>query len=164
MKVAFDRIKEEFQEHLDTINMNTNEISANYEYIFQLEARIDKLNEKLDEVLMHINTSKGPCLNKASFSNVVLSPREQEIMLLLYARNGDLIEAKEIAKLLGLTEDKVDKHITSLGQKGIPVEKRYSDGRIYLILDYEFRNLQAKENVIKINESIVREMHNSKII
>ena len=39
------RIKEEFDEHLGSINENTNEIQANYEYLCNTDSKIDKLNE-----------------------------------------------------------------------------------------------------------------------
>ncbi|MBN2422346.1 HTH domain-containing protein [Candidatus Woesearchaeota archaeon] len=164
LKTSFDRIKDEFQDHLDSINENTNEISANYEYLLQLDNKIEKLNEKLDEVMMFISQLQGKSINKEIFKNIILNSREQEIFLLLYARNGDLIDAKEIAKLIGLTEEKVRKYISNLNMKGIPIIKKYMDSMIYYILDYDFRNLQAKENIIKLNESIARDLHNKKVI
>jgi DNA-binding CsgD family transcriptional regulator len=164
LKNSFTKIKEEFNDHLDAINENTNEISANYEYILQIENKIEKLNEKLDEVCMFISQFQGKSLNKELFKDIDLTSREQEIFLLLYARNGDLIDAKEMAKLLGLTEEKIKTYISNLSLKGIPIIKKYLDGIIYYILDYDFRNLQAKENIIKIDESLARSLHNRKIL
>ena len=37
LKKAFNKIKEEFEEHLGSINENTNEIQANYEYAKSLK-------------------------------------------------------------------------------------------------------------------------------
>ena len=164
LKSSFNRIKEEFQDHLDAINENTNEISANYEYLLEIEKKIEKVNEKLDEVMMFISQMQGKSINKEIFRNVTLNSHEQEIFLLLYARNGDLIDSKEIAKLLGFTEEKVTRYISNIIMKGIPIIKKYIDSRVYYILDYDFRNLQAKENLIKVNESISRELYSRKVI
>ena len=164
LRLSFDTIKQEFNDHLDAINENTNEISANYEYILQLDKKIDKLNEKLDEVCMFISQFEGKSLNKELFEKIDLNSREQEIFLLLYARNGDLIGAKEIAKLLGLNEEKVRRYLSNLVMKGIPVIKKYIDGRVFYILDYDFRNLQARENVINVDETIVRDLQNKRVI
>jgi predicted nucleic acid-binding Zn-ribbon protein len=54
IKKAFDKVKEEMTDHLDSINSNTNEINANSTYIKELEKMIQKLNEKIDnfEILL----------------------------------------------------------------------------------------------------------------
>ncbi|MBD3203141.1 HTH domain-containing protein [Candidatus Woesearchaeota archaeon] len=164
IKESFDKIKEEFNDHLDAINENTNEISANYEYILQLENKIEKLNEKLDEVCMFMSQIQGKSINKEIFNNLKLSYREQEIFLLLYAKNGDLIDAEEISRLLGLTQEMVKKYISNITMKGIPIVKRYSENKTYYVLDYDFRILQAKEKIVKVNESVARELHNKRVI
>ncbi|MFH0874464.1 MAG: hypothetical protein V1859_00875 [archaeon] len=125
---------------------------------------MDKLNEKLDEVIMFMSTIQGKTVNREAFKNICLNSREQEIFLLLYARNGDLIDSKEIARQLGLTQEKVEQYLSDMLVRGIPFVKKYIEGKVYYVLDYEFRNLQAKENLIKISESIAREMQRNKII
>jgi Fic family protein len=164
LKQSFNKIKEELTEHLDSINQNTNEISANYEYIFELEKKIDKLNEKLDEALMFLSKFKEKTFDREIFRNITFNSREQEILLLLYARNGDLTSAKEIAKMLGLTEDKVNSYLSDIVSKGIPIVRKNIEGIIYHVLDYDFRNLQAKEQLIRFNESVIKEMRANKIL
>jgi len=44
IKSSFFKIKEELNQHLDTINDNTKEIQINYDSITRIEAKIDKLN------------------------------------------------------------------------------------------------------------------------
>ena len=41
LKGAFLKIKKEFEEHLQAINENTNEIQSNYECLCEIEAKID---------------------------------------------------------------------------------------------------------------------------
>ena len=48
MLAHFVKIKQEFLEHLDSINQNTNEIQANYEYLKEFETKLEKLRERID--------------------------------------------------------------------------------------------------------------------
>lgn len=50
IKKEISQLKEESNEHLDTINENTNEIQANYSYLLDLENKINKLDDKLNEI------------------------------------------------------------------------------------------------------------------
>jgi DNA-binding MarR family transcriptional regulator len=151
LKRAFQKIKEEMDDHLQAINENTNEISASYDYIQELERMISKLNERLDENEMKLARLTGKkTMDADMFKNIRLNPKEQEIFLLLYEENGDLQDYRKIARRLGLTEEIVIRTVAALCSKGIPIQKKHFDNKIYLVLDAEFRNLQAKEKVLKL--------------
>ncbi|MFH2020738.1 MAG: hypothetical protein ABIJ34_04950 [archaeon] len=150
IKNSFGKIKSEMNDHLESINENTNEIVAISEYTEQLEAMILKLGERVDELELELAKIKG--IKKSSMSdyeNIVLTPKETEIFKVLYETNGNLMDYNKIARNLGLTEEIARKTVENLIIKGIPVIKKYFEGSIYLILDSDFRNLQAKENIIK---------------
>ena len=70
--------------------------------------------------------------------------------MLLYSRTGDLIDYNEISKSTGFTQEKSRKYVADMINKGIPIIKKYFENNIYLVLDSDFRNLQAKHNVLKI--------------
>jgi len=142
LRVAFKKIKEEMNDHLDAINQNTTEINSNSSYILELENMINKLSERIDELELRLS-------GKKHFDHVLLNPKEYEIFLLLYSRNGDLINYREISRTLGLTEEIVHKQIMNIINKGVPIIKKYFDNNTYLVLDPDFRNIQAKENIVK---------------
>ena len=48
------QLKEEGTEHLAAINENTEEISANYEYLIEVEQKIDRLTARMDELQMMV--------------------------------------------------------------------------------------------------------------
>lgn len=155
IRESFTKIKEEFAEHLDTINQNTNEVQANYEYVRKLGQKIEKLNEKLEEIRMQL------CLieedSKAGdYEETKLTIREQEVFLVLYTAS-DFLSYERIAKRLGLTKTAVSNYITNLIEKEIPILKRYSDKVPYVKLDAWFREMQTKENVLRIDDRMARE-------
>lgn len=155
IRSAFSKIKEEIDIHLDSINGNTNEINANFEHIAKLEQKVDKLSERFDEIQIMLSTLVGhkPSLDKAEFEGISLNIREQEVFLILYTEKGDVTYEK-IARKLGLTPMLVERYIKILIAKKIPIITRFVDGKVLLDLDKEFRDLQTKENVLRISEDI----------
>ena len=149
IRAAFNKVKEEMNEHLDSINANSNEINTNHDYVMHLEEMVTKLKERLEEVELRLSELSGRKVMKAEdFKDIVLNPKEKEIFLMLYSRTGDLIDYREISKTLGYTEAMARKIVSSMIGKGIPIIKKYFDNNVFLILDADFRNLQAKENLI----------------
>jgi len=88
LKKAFNTIKEEFEEHLGSINENTNEIQANYEYLCNIDSKIDKLNEKIEEIQLFIkylaNEKNRDDKKKPTHNHIFLTTREKEVFLALY--------------------------------------------------------------------------------
>lgn len=158
IKKSFNAVKEEFNVHLDSINLNTTEIQSLYEYLSEVDVKIDKLNERLDEIQMYIN----PDINDDQF-NVELTHREQEVFVVLYAAQ-DKITAVEIAKKLGFTDEMVNRYVYNLITKGIPVLKQFVKKEMYLNLDLKFKDLQARKGVVQISESISKQLLDDKAL
>lgn len=158
LKTAFKQIKNEFNEHLETINQNTTEIQGLYDYISEVEQKIDKLNERLDELQMTIN----PDMNYEQFQ-VELTHREQEVFMMLYAEPNK-VTPMEMARKLGFTDEMVHRYIYNLITKGIPIIKHYEKDEMLLTLDHRFKDLQARRNILKINESISQQLLSEKAL
>jgi len=162
LKKAFNRIKEEFEEHLGSINENTNEIQANYEYLCNVDSKIDKLNEKIEDLQLFINrlVAKDDKNHNEEqvYNHIFLTTKEKEVFLALYtmAEEKGPITYKVIARRIGLTEFMVRDYIINLIEKGIPVIKKYVNQEVYLDIDQKFRHMQAKENLVDINESMAK--------
>jgi DNA-binding CsgD family transcriptional regulator len=152
LKLSFKKIKQELNSYLDTINQNTNEIQSNYEFLIEIDKKIETFSDRLDELTMMINP-------KAAFNNYKfdLSLREQEVFLVMYAINKKM-SADAIAKRLGLTLDKTNVYLYGLINKKVPLNKEYHNGRLFFFLDESFRALQARQNIIKIDSSVSKQL------
>ena len=150
IKTAFKEVKSELDEHLDSINHSTREIQSIYDYLSELDAKIDKMNERIDEIHMVVN----PEIENQN--NIELTNREQEVFMVLYSE--EKINLKEIAKKLGFTQEMVNKYIYNLISKGIPVLRTYEENIVSFSLDLKFKDIQAKRNILNINESISKEI------
>ena len=154
LRQEFVKIRHEFDEHLQAINENTNEISANYEYICELENKLDRLSARVEQIQMCIepdSVSFAPA--KSNFDVKRLNRREQEVFLVIYTLEDELggLTYEHIAKKLNMSQQLAGSYVTSIIEKGVPIIKRYINSKPYLRLDPEFKTLQAKENILQLS-------------
>ena len=151
VKQAFLRIKNELEDHLEAVNENTNEIQSNQDYLVRLDSKIEKLNERIDEMQLFI---QGQSFNEADVTYEIspLTNREREVFMAIYASEKDMLTADIISKKLGLTVQMVQMCISRIIRKGVPIIKKYCDNEIFLSLDKNFKRVQAKENILDIDE------------
>lgn len=157
IKKAFTAVKEEMNVHLETINQNSSEIQSIYEVLSELDGKIEKLNERIDQLQMSVDPDED------NFFPVELTMREQEVFLIIYAEN-DSISAKEIGKRLGFSDEMVNRYIHNMISKGIPLLKHYKNNEIFIAIDLKFKDLQARKNVLKIDESISKQLLSDKAL
>lgn len=155
LRSAFSRIKEEFSEHLQAINENTNELQSNYEYLCELDSKIEKLAERLDEIAMFVRHPSVASSGR-DFEISALTKNEQEVFLALYSLVTEKGQASylDVGRRCGLTEELVQSYVTNLIEKGIPIGKRYLGKEVSLMIDSAFCELQAKQNVVQITEKM----------
>ncbi|MGV8162509.1 MAG: hypothetical protein ACP5N2_04230 [Candidatus Nanoarchaeia archaeon] len=157
IKNAFSAVKEEMNVHLETINQNSSEIQSIYEYLNELDGKIEKLNEKIDQLQMTMD------FEEETFLSVDLTMREQEVFLIIYSEH-ESISAKEIGKRLGFSDEMVNRYVHNMISKGIPLLKHYKNNEIFIAIDLKFKELQTRKNVLKIDESISKQLLSDKAL
>ena len=154
IKEALKGIKFEFEEHLQAINENTNEIQSNYEYLCDIDSKLDKLTERIDKIQLFLQSNSNFIVDSEKVFEVrPLTRTEKEVFIVLYAledENG-VVSYIDIARKTGLQYILISNYITSMIEKGIPILKKYINNKPYLKLDQEFKTLQAKENLLMID-------------
>jgi len=156
IKLAVDEIHNEFEDHLLAINENTSEIQSNYEYSCELDNKITKLNERIDEIYSILGKLTGKKLNtKTKYEDIdPLTTMEKNVFLNLYTEEKP-VNYSELAKKMNMSISLTRQYITNLLEKGIPIQKKYIKQRPYIYLDPKFKNLQAKKNILKIEQKIL---------
>ncbi len=152
-------IKEELDDHLTTVNENTNEIQSNYEFLNELDQKIDKLSSRLDQIQLFLQeNSNFQVDHEPIFEIQELTSREKEVFLVLYTLDDQSkgTTYTEIARKLMLTETLVGNYILNMIGKGIPIIKTYIDGKAYLKIDSDFKRAQAKSNLLKIEQKTLQ--------
>lgn len=142
-------MREELDDHREAINENTTELASAYEFMDELGRRLDKLQERLDELVLHV---KGRPVEPV-FSLSPLSSREKEVFRALYELTEEraLISYDDLARRCALTKQLIANHIAAMLQKGVPVLKKKDGSKVFIRLDPAFRELQAKKNVIGLD-------------
>lgn len=145
-------IREQLEDHLTSINQNTDEIHTNFEEINQLNQKVSKLSERLEELSMQLQMSALP-RPAESFVVEPLTTREQEIFLVLYTED-DFVSQAEIARRLSLPETLVRQFLTSLMERGVSITRKGYGNDVLVKLDQGFKERQAKENIAGISEQL----------
>jgi hypothetical protein len=153
IKDAFRKIKEERDEHLETINQLSTELQYAFEIISELEYKHEKLKEITDDLQMFKNSML--INDKTHFSNVMLSLDEQKLFLTMYIfGEREPLSWGLITKKLGVSDNILKALLSSLLDKRIPITREKIGTEWYFNIDSRFRELQSKENIIKIHESV----------
>lgn len=151
LKFVLSSIKEQFDDHIVSINENTNEIQSNYEFLCEIDSRIEKLNERIDKIeLMFNGTSQ-----KSEYHVRDLTLREQEVFLVLYTSDEPLTYV-DLSRKTALSASLVQSYLINIIAKGVPIVKRYVGNVVYLSLDREFIKLQARKGIVKIEDSVLQ--------
>ena len=156
LKLTFSQIYEEFEDHLQAINENTSEIQENYTFLCELDNKIAKLNERIDEIHSILSKFTGKkTLKTPSFEDIdPLTSTEKNVFLNLYTEEQP-ISFSELAAKIKMSIPLARQYITNLLEKGIPIQKIYKNTIPYIALDQRFKNLQAKKNILKIEQRIL---------
>lgn len=150
LRESFKRIKQEMCDHLESINENTTEIQDVYRYMADIDVKLDKLSERIDTL--------------ASFArefiprqNILLEPVEQKIFLLLYTYGErEPISIYELASKLSLSIALIKQSLQNMETKGVRFIKDARNQDIYVSLNEEFKEIQARDNVVLLDENMKR--------
>ena len=151
IREAFDKVREEFDVHLDTINANTSEIHENRAMILAMQERLCKLADQITELRVMFEHSEPDAMYGAIRP---LSIREQEVFLAIYTA-GDLVSEERISRMLGLPVSHIREICESIREKEVPLRMHVNErDMIFYSLDPEFRETQARQNILGIDESL----------
>ena len=144
LKKGFNIVRQELEEHLTAINENTSEIQSMLDYIQEVESKIDKLSQRIDELQL----DEG---HKEEMPYVMpLTQVERKVFLTLYTEHSALT-FQEMSKKSKLSHALISDCISSLVHKGIPLHRSHFNGKLFFKLDPSFKELQAKENLVNLS-------------
>ena len=161
IKEILSRIEEQFEDHLSAINENTSEIVSIYEGLSDVDSKVEKVAERLDRIETFLQTLGFPAnIGEKKFSIAPLSKKEKEIFLVISTANNAMgfVSYTDISRRTAIPEDLVALYISGMMQKGIPFVKKYNSNKLLLKLDDTFREKQAKENILQIEQRTISSM------
>src|SRR3989344_1350574 len=154
IKAAFKTVNEEFEDHLDAINENTQELQHHHEAISELNRKLEKLNERIEELHMMV---KQVYIDKRDIS---LSFDEQKVFLLLYTHENGFLSFEELVAKTKFSPDYTRGLVSSMLDKGISLVREIIDGKFFFKLNPRFRAVQAKENIVRIEPAVISQFEN----
>ena len=136
MKTNFLKIRSALDEHLSAINENSNEIQALFDYLQDMEIKIDALHSRLDAFQLDKQRKKT---NIKPLNNV-----ERQIFVVLYTA-ASYLGYSEISKRSKVAITCVPEHLHSLTSKGIPLTRSLVNKKVLVQIDSKFKERQAKD-------------------
>jgi len=149
IKDAFTRIKEEMDGHRESINGNSHELNNMHDYLCEIDEKIEKLRCRIDEIQMALE-SNNIMQTRPKFNN-----REKDLLLLLYTNEEKHFKLGQLANRLSTTVSALRTYVKNIKEKGIPLVEEIHDDTTYLWLDPDFRERQAKFNILGLSEMAV---------
>ncbi len=149
LSVVLSCMREELDDHRLAVNENTDELAATNEFLNELSRKLDKLAERVDELTLHVKGRK----EEKKFQIEPLTNKEKEAFQALYVltESQPYASYEHVARRTMLAKGVVMDLVTCMIQKGVPVVKKLDGTTVFLKLEQEFRQLQAKNNVIGLN-------------
>lgn len=137
-------LRDELDDYRQAINENTAEIETVYEFLGELDVRMNRLQAVVEEIALVV---KG----KSQARIEPLSRRERIVCQGIYVlgETKPWVCYDDLAKQCGLAKDCLAAVIACLVSKNVPVMKKYDAGKAYVQLSSEFRERQATKNVIR---------------
>jgi hypothetical protein len=156
LRDEFNEVRDQLEDHLLAINENTTELQANHEFITSVNQKVDKLSERLDAIQMLLEKIiKKEIKHEQNFSVQQLTPQEKRVFMIIYTAE-DFLNYSVLAMRLNMIETLVSQYVLNLIEKGVPVEKEYRQGKPYIKLSKDFRDYQAKNNVLNIDQTMLK--------
>lgn len=141
MKKEFEEIKHIMEDHLSSINENASEIQALFDYIHEMEVKVEKLSQRLEQVQL------SP---PEKISVITLNHLEKKVFLAFYTEEMPL-SFHDLSEKAELPISVVPDCVSSLIKKKIPLQRSCRNNQIFFKLDPLFKELQAKENVVNLS-------------
>lgn len=139
-------MRRELDEHREVINENTNEIQTNFQFLCELDKRIDVIQERIDELSLLVKGN--PQIRKYTISP--LSSREKAVFLsvLSLTESFSNVTYAQIGKQVGLSSTIIGSYISRMQDKGVPFVKKIHSGIIRVGIEKEFRETQIRKNLV----------------
>ncbi len=155
LRQSFQRIKEELDDHRDSINDNTQEIQANFDFSVELEKRLSKLEEKFEQTTLLLSAmaeklNLGLVQDYKFDKEIWLTRKEKEILssVIELCEKNRVTTVEEIAAAACYEPGIVKDYLMELSSKGIPILVREVNNTAYLEIDRRFLRAQREKNIL----------------
>ena len=143
-KKNFLVIKQSFSEHLSAINENTTELQSFFDYLHEIEQKIEKLSQRMDGLqIQNQDNKEKPFIDP-------LNSTEKKVFLVLYTEEKPL-NCQELSQKSEVPISIIREHISTITQKGIPLNRSFVNNQTYYKLDPSFKEWQTKKNIVNVS-------------
>ncbi|MBD3318780.1 hypothetical protein GF342_02635 [Candidatus Woesearchaeota archaeon] len=149
-------MRREIDEHRTAINENTTEVQTNFDFLCELDNRINHLQDRIDELFLVVSGKT----RRESFAVSPLNTREKAVFwaILSLTESFTYVTYAQIATHLNTSTSVVGSYVARLVEKGVPFVKKVKKGKIGIALHPRFRQLQIQKNIVGLEVPLTRWM------
>jgi len=144
VKNSLNLVRQNLSEHLSAINENTSELQSLFDFIQEIDQKINKLSERIDQVQLQTHQEKDKPYVES------LSATEKKLFLVLYTEE-DPLNCLDLSHKSEVPFSIIREHLNSLSKKGITINRTFNNNQTFYKLDPGFRDWQAKNNIINLS-------------
>jgi len=156
-------IRKELDEHLSAINDNTGEIETNYTYLISLDKRMRLIEKKLALFEKMLSPHLKNFKNKEERKKIKLDDSEKLIFQILYEAENAL-DYQTIMIASKKSKSTVKYCIDSMINKNIPIQRHIINKRAFFLLEPEFKEIQAKNNIVNVKTNFTLDCFDQDIL
>ncbi len=145
VKKEFSNVRFALEEHLTAINENTSEIQSLFDYLQEMENKIEKLSQRLD--MFQLENAETPLEDPTI---TPLNHTEKKVFLTLYTEELPL-SYPELSAKARLPLSIIPETVANLASKGIPLLRSFVNNQLFVKISPTFKEKQAKENLINLS-------------
>ncbi len=144
MQDEIQQIRNILEEHLSGINENTSEIQVLFEFLEEINLKVEQLSHRVEQLQLN----QGKVLEKPLV--VPLNRLEKKVFLLLSSESTPLSYG-EIAAKSNMELGLVPECISGLVSKGVPLQRTFVQDRFFFSLEPQFKGKQTKEASVHLS-------------
>ncbi|MDO8661445.1 MAG: hypothetical protein Q7K43_06145, partial [Candidatus Woesearchaeota archaeon] len=132
VKQVLDTMRDELDDHRQTINENTTEIETVFEFLNALEAKLDNVQQLVEKLALSLQEPQQQI--------GVLNRREKTVCqaLFLLGKTKPWVSCEDIAKHCQISREVLAATLAGLVTKHVPVIKKYDSTKAYAQLTPSF--------------------------
>lgn len=156
-------IREELDDHLLSINENTQELEAQYSHMKAMDKRLKSLEEqfaKINDVLAKLMPNEMK--QQQEQEKITVTAQEEKVFTALYQADS-LVSYDDLTSVCDRSLSFVRSTMNRLIEKGIPVVQETVKRKTMFMLEPKFKEQQVKYGIVAIERALTLDAFDQRI-
>lgn len=160
VKESFRNLKSELEDHLDSINDNTNEVEYFAELMMEFDNRLTRMENAIFSMTSKVNQIIPDDNHPRSAK---LTDKEADVFQIIFRSENEPVGLNDLSKQTNITENNVKKIVQNMIEKQIPIISTDTTNGRFFYVEESFREKQLKFNVLNLSTNLTLDVFDQSI-